>query len=390
MKYVFAFFILLLAACAPFQAGKATEFNDCAQLQEKLEQLNALKAKYTADCRNGDSNACLLMREQDQKIGQYASAARACAAVPPAQPGITPAVPPTLPGIPPTPQIPGQTTPAVPPPPSVPEQVAPAVPPPPAAPGQTTPTPPPSTQPAPMAPPPPPTPGTQPSPTAPPPPPAPTASRADITTSPEGPVRYLPVTQRGCSADLGKSCGKCGGIVKCDGTCSIQTPANIDASCGKCGGKIKCDGTCSIQTPANIDQPCGCGGKINCVGTCTDTQTYRLGQACNCGVTQCVNNAYQCSGPTCAYPKTCQAGTCKLPCTDTDGGKNAAVRGITTGYTRTPWGGLSSYPLTMNDYCDGAYLVEYFCQQGYVGPGAMDGLLEQVRIQCRCSGGACV
>ena len=66
-----------------------------------------------------------------------------------------------------------------------------------------------------------------------------------------------------CVANQGQSCGSCGGVVLCDGSCSVSTPADYGLACGSCGGTIQCDGSCSVQ------------------GSCSPGQT------------QCINNRYQ-------------------------------------------------------------------------------------------------
>lgn len=38
----------------------------------------------------------------------------------------------------------------------------------------------------------------------------------------------------------------CGGVYRCDGTCTAALPANYGNSCSTCGGTVSCDGTCSI------------------------------------------------------------------------------------------------------------------------------------------------
>jgi hypothetical protein len=91
-----------------------------------------------------------------------------------------------------------------------------------------------------------------------------------------------------CSATaVGEPCGRCGGTVACDGSCSVPTPANQGAACGLCGGTIKCDGACSIPTPANHGAPCGsCGGTIKCDGSCSVPTPADHGAACgSCGGT---------------------------------------------------------------------------------------------------------
>jgi hypothetical protein len=80
-------------------------------------------------------------------------------------------------------------------------------------------------------------------------------------------------------------CGSCGGKIGCDGNCTIATPATYNSVCGSCGGKIGCDGNCTIATPATYNSACGsCGGKINCAGTCSVTTPTTYNNSCNsCG-----------------------------------------------------------------------------------------------------------
>jgi hypothetical protein len=70
-------------------------------------------------------------------------------------------------------------------------------------------------------------------------------------------------------ADLGKSCGMCGGTTRCDGTCSVATPGDYGKACGNCGGVMGCS-ECSVKDPADFGKKCGsCGGTTKCDGTCT-------------------------------------------------------------------------------------------------------------------------
>ena len=93
-----------------------------------------------------------------------------------------------------------------------------------------------------------------------------------------------------CQApDAGQACGKCGGVLTCEGACTVPTPANHGADCGLCGGRIGCNGTCSVPTPANHGAPCGaCGGKIGCDGACSVPTPANHGALCGaCGTIQC-------------------------------------------------------------------------------------------------------
>jgi hypothetical protein len=88
-------------------------------------------------------------------------------------------------------------------------------------------------------------------------------------------------------ANLGESCGSCGGKVLCDGTCSVETPASFGMSCNSCGGTIECNGACSTTPPPNLNQSCGsCGGTVQCDGSCSVKTPGNFGASCNsCGGT---------------------------------------------------------------------------------------------------------
>jgi hypothetical protein len=62
----------------------------------------------------------------------------------------------------------------------------------------------------------------------------------------------------------------CGGTVGCDGSCSVQVPANPGQPCGGCGGVVECDGSCSAPGPADVGEAGGAGGAgIDCSGVCS-------------------------------------------------------------------------------------------------------------------------
>ncbi len=105
----------------------------------------------------------------------------------------------------------------------------------------------------------------------------------------DGNNTYLYTAQVACgpsSASIaGQTCGSCGGIILCDGLCSVATPGNFGQACGSCGGKVQCDGSCSVATPGNLGQTCGlCGGSVLCDGSCSVATPVTFGQACgSCG-----------------------------------------------------------------------------------------------------------
>ena len=76
-----------------------------------------------------------------------------------------------------------------------------------------------------------------------------------------------------CYVEQGRSCGSCGGRIKCDGTCSVSTPNNYGRSCGgnSCtnSGSIRCSGSCGGTSYKPSGTSCGtnkeCDGSGSCV-----------------------------------------------------------------------------------------------------------------------------
>jgi hypothetical protein len=135
-----------------------------------------------------------------------------------------------------------------------------------------------------------------------------------------------------CSAQMGKSCGSCGGTYNCAGTCSVATPANFGKSCGSCGGVYACNGACSVATPSNYGQSCGsCAGKYQCDGTCSVATPSNYGQSCNGGCSY-INCSGICNstggGPI--YGGSCPTSTGTAIVVGTTYG-NYAVQSITLG-----------------------------------------------------------
>jgi hypothetical protein len=110
-------------------------------------------------------------------------------------------------------------------------------------------------------------------------------------------VAAADVVEEPCASGYGTACGKCGGTVRCDGTCSVSTPAAFGQTCGSCGGVIGCSGACTVSTPATFGQACGsCGGKVQCDSTCSVSTPANFGQACNSGCGS-INCSAVCSSP---------------------------------------------------------------------------------------------
>ncbi|MEO8548810.1 MAG: VCBS repeat-containing protein, partial [Kofleriaceae bacterium] len=61
-----------------------------------------------------------------------------------------------------------------------------------------------------------------------------------------------------CVPNQGAACGSCGGVVDCNGSCTVPTPINLNASCGADGGYVQCDSSCSVpaygDTSSGVDQ----------------------------------------------------------------------------------------------------------------------------------------
>jgi hypothetical protein len=133
--------------------------------------------------------------------------------------------------------------------------------------------------------------------------------------SPCGPCGGMIRCDGGCSVRdpefLGKSCGSCGGTFQCNGSCSVVDPPDLGKPCGSCGGKVVCGG-CSVVDPPDLGQPCGnCGGKVVCGGGCDRPNPPGYGDPCGCGGRiQCDGG---CSKPDCVDGKVCQAGKCTCP-----------------------------------------------------------------------------
>ena len=53
------------------------------------------------------------------------------------------------------------------------------------------------------------------------------------------------------AAEVASVCASCGGVVACDGTCSVRASSTMGQPCGSCGGTIDCNGNCTIATPSD-------------------------------------------------------------------------------------------------------------------------------------------
>jgi hypothetical protein len=82
-----------------------------------------------------------------------------------------------------------------------------------------------------------------------------------------------------------QACGRCGGMVACDGSCAEQAPAGIGLPCGPCGATVGCDGQCERKAPLSFGQSCdGCGGTVGCDGSCLRRAPANHGASCDpCG-----------------------------------------------------------------------------------------------------------
>jgi len=146
---------------------------------------------------------------------------------------------------------------------------------------------------------------------------------------------------------------------------------------GACIGQI-CKDTCS-----SLGKQCGtwtiCNVSTNC-GTCIAPQICSNGQCVGSNTTLCGDGICG-SGETCTNcPKDC--GACvnqTYTCTDSDGGINYNVKGITTEYLG------SNITATGTDFCSNSTLTEYYCSSSR---------LAKTTYTCSgnatCIGGACI
>lgn len=70
-------------------------------------------------------------------------------------------------------------------------------------------------------------------------------------TSDAGAALEEPPTCVAPAPELSRDCEACGGVVACDGSCSVGVPPDLGAACGSCGGTIACNGSCSVMTPSD-------------------------------------------------------------------------------------------------------------------------------------------
>ena len=80
-----------------------------------------------------------------------------------------------------------------------------------------------------------------------------------------------------CYVEQGRSCGSCGGRIKCDGTCSVSTPNNYGRSCGgnSCtnSGRIRCSGSCGGTSYKPSGTSCGTNKECDGSGSCVSVST---------------------------------------------------------------------------------------------------------------------
>jgi hypothetical protein len=67
---------------------------------------------------------------------------------------------------------------------------------------------------------------------------------------------------QGCGPGMSISTRTCNGAGVCE-TKTMPGPA-----CGKCGGRLRCDGSCSVNDPPNVGNACGSAGTVDCNGGC--------------------------------------------------------------------------------------------------------------------------
>ena len=137
-----------------------------------------------------------------------------------------------------------------------------------------------------------------------------------------------------CYVEQGRSCGSCGGRIKCDGTCSVSTPNNYGRSCGgnSCtnSGRIRCSGSCGGTSYKPSGTSCGTNKECDGSGSCVSVSTPPP-PTCPAGY-YCRGNQrhYRNSNCTTRYLHTCthgcSGGSCLTEQARVDGRCNNAIR----------------------------------------------------------------
>lgn len=148
----------------------------------------------------------------------------------------------------------------------------------------------------------------------------------------------VPKTKAVACSDLGYTCGTpsngCGGTINC-GTCGVNTECSsssggtcastcvpsVGESCGSCGGIVQCGGSCSVLTPANFgasctlsgDASCVTAGTIQCDGSCSGGYVAK-GTDCNSAGTSACDASGNCLGWSGTGCSNCPFGTTELHC----------------------------------------------------------------------------
>lgn len=164
-----------------------------------------------------------------------------------------------------------------------------------------------------------------------------------------------------CHADMGNSCGSCGGSVLCNGSCSVPTPANWNQSCGSCGGKINCQNQCSIPTPGTYGNPCNCGGTITCSGSCSQNVPPEIcdGQDNNCSGT--ADETFTCKQNS----PLGNANVCGVDCAQTCNSSCSGPNPTCT-LAQTQWTFKAGPAFLHGSGCGGACYTDLWCNFGTV------------------------
>ena len=225
-----------------------------------------------------------------------------------------------------------------------------------------------------------------------------------------------------CAKDCGVCLPKCGDHVcnvdescsSCPGDCGACPPrcgdgsCNGNESCSSCSGDCgacppRCgDGSCNgVELCSSCPSDCGVCPAVCSNGKCEDNETCSSCSS-DCGVCPPI-----CGDGTCNSNETCSScpgdcGACQktYPCTDSDGGKNYAVQGITSG-SKLSWDPSNTQPVQLGDICvdflanpdgqvvsacsssSGCKVDEYFCQNDVINN-------EYVLCPYGCQIGACL
>jgi cysteine-rich repeat protein len=168
-----------------------------------------------------------------------------------------------------------------------------------------------------------------------------------------------------CNLEIYPACGN--GIIEAGEQCDWTNFNNKTCtSLGFVSGVLRCTSSCTLNTSG-------------CCGDGVRDQTYEQCDGADLGPNTCIGSGF--AGGTLRCNRNCYlntSGCVRANCTDSDGGRNYAVKGLARGMTP------AGYFTNSTDYCvDSTILEEYYCNSNMV---------YDFRYACPygCSDGACV